>query len=57
MTTEMVRGVPLAHRFQRVKPFELSSSLVSDVPARKGEVVTHRLAVVQPPAQLVRQRA
>jgi len=57
LTIETIRGVPLAQRFQRVKSFELSSSPVRDVPARNGEGVTHRLAVVQPPAQLTRQRA
>src|SRR5262249_16174529 len=56
-TTETVRGVPLAQRFQRAKSFELSSSLVRDGPARTGEVVTHRLAVVPPPAELSGQRA
>lgn len=39
------------------KTEEPSGSLVSDVPARKGEVATHWLAVVQPPAELFRQPA
>jgi hypothetical protein len=35
------------------KSFALSSPLVSGGPARSGAGVTHRLAVVQPPAQLL----
>ena len=39
------------------KTEEPSGSLVRGVPARPGEVATHRLVVVQPPAELVRQPA
>src|SRR5262249_51888440 len=56
-TTETVRGVPLAHRFQREKWCGRSRPLGRDGPARTGEVVPHRLAVVPPPAELSRQRA
>src|SRR5258708_18936507 len=52
-TTETVRRVPLAQRSQRGKPSERSSPLVRGGLSRTGAVVTHRLAVVQPPAQLL----
>src|SRR5262249_40069943 len=56
-TLDTVRGGPLAPGFQRAQAFERSRSLVRDGPARHGEGVTHRVAVVHPPAQVTRQRA
>src|SRR5262249_13487112 len=52
-TSEAVRGLPL----ERVKAGERSHPLVQAVPARPGAGVPTWLAVVLPPAQMVRHQA
>jgi hypothetical protein len=50
VTTETVRRVSRAQRSQRGNSCALARPLVSDVLARRGAIVTHRLVGVPPPA-------